>query len=156
STLIAIPEDLLITIHTVDVSLGGALSQLAHLTEHAAADHPTQAATLPSEHAALALFLALHRPWAAAVPPPLPPGLPALADRWRPYVATLPRSFDTVAGNLPDGLLALLPPAVRTAAARQRAKIARDLVVCARAVGVSEDDLHDDFSWAWYAVIDGD
>jgi hypothetical protein len=95
--LIRVPNHLLITITTVNDALNGELCRQ---------NWPL------SEHASLALFLALHKG---------DQGFINSADhgsKWQPYVNVIPSNFDTVAANMPSELKACCPKIVQDAIIR--------------------------------------
>ncbi|KAI9334990.1 hypothetical protein DFJ73DRAFT_33610 [Zopfochytrium polystomum] len=124
-TLIEIPDGLLITSETQSPLLPAILFSVE-----------SQSHKRLSEHAHLALFLAVHR---------------RAATVWSPYINSLPQAFPTVAGNLPDELLQFLPSSIGEASRRQRQLIRLDFQ---RVQSLTKSDIcnFDDFRWGWYAV----
>ncbi|KAJ3227085.1 SET domain-containing protein 4 [Chytriomyces hyalinus] len=93
---------------------------------------------LLSEHAILALFMAMQRHKKAR----------KKGGFWNAYLDMTPKSFDTVAANYPPDLFQLLPEQVRRIAKRQLETFEKDYAQASLIRSVDKED----YRWGWYAV----
>ncbi|KAJ3064742.1 SET domain-containing protein 4 [Podochytrium sp. JEL0797] len=72
---------------------------------------------------------------------------------WNAYLDVIPKSFDTVAANLPEALLRLLPDSVQSMATIQVETFEKDYAAVMNLISDSTIRVtKEDYRWGWYAV----